>query len=184
VPRPLTTPSPPLADQDIHLEPLGAEHAAGLDALAEDDDVRRFTYVPSRPPAGFGEQWAERYVDGWRDGSRAGFAIVGSDGTFLGMAAYVRLDLDAREGEIGYIVAPTGRGRGVATRALRLLTDWGLDDLELERVELRIDVENGPSEIVAERAGYMREGVLRSRHFKEGLRCDLGIWSRLRDEKP
>jgi RimJ/RimL family protein N-acetyltransferase len=67
----------------------------------------------------------------------------------------------------------------VATRALRLLTQWGFEDLALVRVELRIDVVNTASEIVAARAGYAREGVLRSMYFKEGLRVDLGVWSRL-----
>jgi RimJ/RimL family protein N-acetyltransferase len=37
---------------------------------------------------------------------------------------------------------------------------------------------------VAERAGYRLDGVLRSKHFKEGLRTDLGIWSRLRSDVP
>ena len=34
------------------------------------------------------------------------------------------------------------------------------------------------------RAGYRREGVLRSVHFKEGRRIDLGIWSLLRSDEP
>ena len=49
----------------------------------------------------------------------------------------------------------------------------------MERVELRIDVENLPSVKVADRAGYVREGVLRSMHFKQGLRADIAIYSRL-----
>jgi RimJ/RimL family protein N-acetyltransferase len=91
----------------------------------------------------------------------------------------VHLDLAAREGEIGYMVAPAARGRGASARAVRLLTRWGFEELALERLELRIDVTNRASERVAERAGYRREGVLRNAYFKEGLRSDTGIWSRL-----
>ena len=65
---------------------------------------------------------------------------------------------------------------------LGLLTRWGFAELGLERIELRIDVENGASERVAERAGYTREGVLRSVAFKEGLRADVAVWSRLRSD--
>jgi RimJ/RimL family protein N-acetyltransferase len=65
-----------------------------------------------------------------------------------------------------------------------LLTRWGFDELGLERIELRIDSANAASVRVAERAGYCLEGVLRSKHFKEGLRTDLGIWSRLRSDVP
>jgi RimJ/RimL family protein N-acetyltransferase len=65
---------------------------------------------------------------------------------------------------------------------VRLLTDWGFEALGLERLELRIDVSNPASERVAERAGYVREGVLRSVWFKEDVRLDQGIWSRLRSD--
>jgi RimJ/RimL family protein N-acetyltransferase len=181
VPRGVTPPDPPLADDLIRLEPIGPEHADEMDELARDDDVRRFTYVPSAPPAGFGRRWADVYERAWADGSRAGFAIRGvDDGAFLGLGMFVSIDLEKRQGEIGYVVAPAARGRGAATRCLRLLAQWGLDELELERVELRIDVENAASARVAERAGFTRDGVLRSVSFKEGLRCDLGVWSRLR----
>ena len=91
----------------------------------------------------------------------------------------MKLDRDAREAEAGYIVAPAARGRGIAVRALRLLTDWSLQELGLERVELRIEVENEPSIRVAERAGFVREGVLRSVHFKQGLRANIAVYSRL-----
>jgi RimJ/RimL family protein N-acetyltransferase len=176
-------PDPPLADDVIRLAPLASEHDAGLEALALDGDVRRFTYVPSDPPPGFASGWRGRYEEGWRDGTRAGFAIESLDGELLGFAAFVRLDLADRQGEIGYIVAPPARGRGVATRMLRLLTEWGFGELGLERIELRIDVENAASERVAERAGYTREGVLRSVAFKEGLRADIAIWSCLRGDR-
>ena len=72
----------------------------------------------------------------------------------------------------------------MAGRALALLTGWGLDELGLERLELRIAVTNPASERVATRAGYTREGILRRVHFKEGRRVDLGVWSRLRGDEP
>jgi RimJ/RimL family protein N-acetyltransferase len=147
--------------------------------LSDDPDVVRFTRVPAGADETFVRGWVKRYEDGLEDGSRAGFAIRGRDGTFLGFAALVDLDLDRREAEIGYMVAPEARGKGVAARAVKLLTRWSFDELELLRVELRIDVQNPASESVARRAGYQRDGVLRNVHFKEGLRCDLAVWSRL-----
>ena len=184
MPRRVAPPDPPLADDTIRLEPITAADADDLDALARDDAVRHYASTPTDPPPGFGETWARVYTDAWRDGGRAGFAIRDARGgpAFLGIAVYVHLDPEAREGEAGYIVAPAARGRGVATRSLRLLTDWGFGELALERIELRIDVTNEVSEAVARRCGYTREGVLRSVHFKEGRRIDFGVWSRLRGE--
>jgi RimJ/RimL family protein N-acetyltransferase len=170
-----------MQDGEVRLVPLGSAHLEGLEALGRDPDVQRFTYVPSPWVEGFERKWLARYDQ--PNGQRAGFAIVDAgSGEFLGMAALVRLDEDASEAEAGYIVAPAARGRGVAVRALRLLTEWSLQELGLERVELRIEVENAPSIRVAERAGYVREGVLRSVHFKQGRRADIAVYSRLRTD--
>ena len=90
-----------------------------------------------------------------------------------------RIDRAAREVELGYMVAPSARGRGVATEALRLLTAWAFEKLGAVRAELVISTENEASKRVAERCGYQREAVLRSVHQKQGLRDDVEIWSRL-----
>ena len=184
VPRRLTAPTPDLTDDVIRLEPLtAATHAAEMLELTRDADVLRFTRVPAGADAAFAESWIGRYERGWEDGSRAGFAIVdANDGSFLGFAAVVALDLDAREAELGYMVAPQSRGRGIAGRAVDLLTGWCLDELGLERLELKIDPANTGSTKVAERSGYRLEGVLRNTHVKEGLRADVGVWSRLRQD--
>jgi RimJ/RimL family protein N-acetyltransferase len=178
----LRPPDPPLADDTIRLVPMEARHVPGVDARLEDADVRRHTRVPSEPPPGYGKTWLGRYEEGWRDGTRAGFAIEGHDGEFLGLGMVINIELQGRQAEIGYVVGRAARGRGIATRTLRLLTDWGFGELGLERIELWIDVENTGSERVAERAGYVREGVLRSYWFKEDIRGDFGIWSRLRTD--
>jgi RimJ/RimL family protein N-acetyltransferase len=150
--------------------------------MADDAGVVRFTRVPAGADETFVRGWIKRYEDGLGDGSRAGFAIRDHDGVFVGFAALVDLDLDRREAEIGYMVDPVARGRGIASRAVELLTRWSFEELDLIRVELRIDVQNSASESVARRTGYQRDGVLRNVHFKEGARCDLGVWSRLSND--
>ena len=50
------------------------------------------------------------------------------------------------------------------------------------RIELLISVDNPASKRVAERCGYVREGVLRSLHVKQDVREDTEIWSRLVDD--
>ena len=179
--KPLSAQS--LADDQIRLEPLAQGDVRELLALVADAEIVRFTRVPtSGVDAAWVSRWIGRYEEGWGDGSRAGFAIRGENGGLIGFAALVELDLDHGEAEIGYVVAPAARGRGVARRAVDLLTRWGFDELGLERIELRIDPENAGSVKVAERAGYRLDGVLRNVHFKEGARADVGVWSRLRTD--
>jgi RimJ/RimL family protein N-acetyltransferase len=173
-------PDPPLSYGSIRLDPLTQADAKDAWAMVQDEAIIRFTYLPTSADETFISHWIGRYERGWEDGSRAGFAIRGvDDRTYLGFAAIVHLDLENRQGEIGYMLAREARGRGAAAAAVELLTRWGFDELGLERLELRIDDANEPSKRVAERAGYRFEGVLRSLAFKEGLRTDTGIWSRL-----
>ena len=54
------------------------------------------------------------------------------------------------------------------------LTRWAFAELDPLRITLIIDVENGASSRVAERCGYVREGVMRSTHLKGDMRIDAG----------
>jgi len=167
----------------IRLEPLSAAHLEAVRALVADPEVLHFTRVPEPVPAGFPEQWLGRYEEGRREGSREAFAIEdAATAVFLGLALVPTIDREAQTAELGYIVASGARGRGVASEALRLLTDWAFSELGAVRLELLISVDNSASKRVAERCGYEREGVLRSIHLKQGVREDTEIWSRLAGE--
>jgi RimJ/RimL family protein N-acetyltransferase len=185
VPRGLRPPRAPLSDGVARLEPLDGRFVSDFEALTGDPDVIRFTRVPDQRTDGFAARWIDAYVSAWEDGSRAGFAIVDdADGAFLGMAGLVRIDSDMAEGEIGYIVAPEARGRGVAGRAIRLLARWAFDELGLMRIEAWIDVANEPSARVARRVGFTYEGIRRSVQVKEGKRVDMAVYSLLPGELP
>ena len=163
----------------LRLEPLGERHLDGIAELVADPEVLRFTRVPEPPPPGFARDWLARYEPGSGDGTRAGFAAVDAGGAFLGLALAPEIDAEAREVELGYIVAPAARGRGVATAMLRELTRWAFAEMGALRAYLLIDTGNVASQRVAERSGYVLEGVLRSMYLKQGRRSDQMIWSRL-----
>ena len=135
--------------------------------------------MPSPIPPDFVDTWLESTRQARAAGTREAFAIVDGDGAFLGWAGSPMIDRAARTVELGYMVTPAARGRGVATEALRLLTVWAFDELGMLRAELKIGAENGASKRVAANCGYAREAVLRSTYRKEKPRWDLEIWSRL-----
>jgi RimJ/RimL family protein N-acetyltransferase len=176
----LAQPTVPPADDVIALVPLGRTHLDPLEDLGADPLVQRVTRIPDPFGRAEAEWWLGLYERGWVDGSRAGFAVVDrSDGTFVGMIAFVTLRLDAAEAEVGYIVAPRARGRGIAVRALTLVSEWGFTALGLARIELRAELDNPASLKVAERCGYVREGVLRHVFLKGGRRGDMALYARL-----
>ena len=162
----------------MRLVPFGTEHLDALRAMLRDPDILRFTRVPEPPPDDFAETWLALYEDARENGTREAFAAVREDGELLGLGLVPTFDRDGREAELGYIVAPEHRGRGVGAAILRELTDWAFTQ-GIERAELFIDVRNPASEGVARRAGYVREGTLRSVHHTGGRRIAATVWSRL-----
>ena len=88
--------------------------------------------------------------------------------------------LDAERGivEIGYWVLPEARRSGIATRIARLLAEHAFA-LGVERVAAYVNVDNPASERVLERAGYTREGVVRSMPKPDGRRVDKTLFSLL-----
>jgi RimJ/RimL family protein N-acetyltransferase len=144
-----------------------------------DPDLLRFTRIPEPVPPGFARTWLERYEEGRRGGNREAFAVVEETGELLGLVMAPEIDHETATAELGYVVAPGARGRGVASEALRQLTEWAFGELGMHRLELLISADNPASKKVAERCGYVREGVLRSSYVKPGRREDTEIWSRL-----
>jgi RimJ/RimL family protein N-acetyltransferase len=161
----------------IRLTPFDERHLPGFEAMLTDPDVKRFTRLPVPTPPGFSRAWLGRYEQGRRDGTSEAFAIVDDADEFLGCAMAFGIEADEGKAELGYIIAPAARGRGVATEALRLVTDWGFTERGLLRLELLISVDNVASIRVAERCGYVREGVLRSLYVKQDVREDHELWA-------
>ena len=90
-------------------------------------------------------------------------------------------DWEAGQAEIGYWLFPHARGRGTATKTARFLAEYGFS-LGLERIEARVFVGNTASERVLERAGFRREGILRSLPRRRGGRHDMTLYSLLPGE--
>ena len=64
-----------------------------------------------------------------------------------------------RGGHIGYWIDEKVANRGIMTSAVRELTRYGLEELRLHRIEIALRPENAPSKRVAEKAGYLFEGL-------------------------
>jgi RimJ/RimL family protein N-acetyltransferase len=74
-------------------------------------------------------------------------------------------------------VGPDHRGHGYAAQALAGLARWARSDLRIPRLELYIEKWNIASVRTAERAGFEREGLLRSWQTVVGVRRDKWMYS-------
>ena len=115
----------------------------------------------------------------WTTETGASWAITLSTGELLGRMSLRAVDLQDGLAEIGYWVLPTARGRGVAPRALVLVSDWATGDLGLHRLELEHSTRNTPSCRVAQKARYPLESTKRSSALLEDGWHDLHLHVRL-----
>jgi [ribosomal protein S5]-alanine N-acetyltransferase len=85
--------------------------------------------------------------------------------------------------ELSYLIfGEEHSGKGYATEAVELLTEYLFARLRINRLQLNIHPNNQASRRVATKAGYVLEGVMRGCWFHGGEYQDLEIWSILRDE--
>ena len=141
-----------LTDGIVTLRPLREDDVPLIHEACQDPLIPRFTRVPSP----YTLEHAHAALE--NDGDEIRRGIVGADDRLLGLCSLLRFAPGGRTCEVGYWLAPWGRGRGVATRAVELICAWGFDTLGLERIELHAHTENAASRAVADRAGFTEFG--------------------------
>lgn len=181
-PRRDTAAFPPLGrphDGVVALRAFGEADLAFVARACDDPQTARFLPVPVPYTLADARAWALGIVPRERaDGQVLSVAVVDAmTDEPLGAVGLTRRG--PATAEVGYWTAPEARGRGTAVRATRLLTTWGAGALGLARVELLTALENTPSQRVADKAGFVREGVARSARTapRSQQRVDMVVWA-------
>ena len=147
----------------------------------QDPEVPRWTRVPDGYDETHAAEWATTAARLQESGEALPLAIADADtDEFLGSIGVQEIDREHGRCDIGYFLAPWARGRGVMTSAVRLMSRWAFENLPVERVQIKVQPQNAPSRAVAQRAGYVFEGVLRSYEEIKGRRRDMAVYSLLR----
>ena len=177
----LVPPNPPLSDGVVVLRPFDERDLAAIERTSHDAEIRRWFGPATRTAA----EVLARKRRGWQDGTAASFAICDAADPELCLGqVFVEREREGR-GLVGYSLLSEARGRGRATRAVRLVARWALSELELARLQLWTEPDNIPSQRVAERSGFRREGVLRSYiERRDGRRADAVFYSLLPSDLP
>lgn len=142
--------------------PIEPADANAITAACDEAEIARFIpAMPSPYTRADAEAWVERCAGVWRRGESYPFAIVEAEtGALLG-------SIELGGGSVGYWVAPGARGRGVATRALRLVCEWTAE----RPLRLMTHPDNVASQRVAEKAGFRRVGTTTDHpRFRDGTR--------------
>ncbi|HEY3953422.1 MAG TPA: GNAT family protein [Streptosporangiaceae bacterium] len=172
-----------------------------LRPVIEDDleMFRRFTVEPGLIGldwAGFrdAQQPARRFAaDGYlgTDNSRLIVEVTDPErtGPDRAVAGFVSFSAGLYSGaggywEIGIVLLPEWRGRGVGWRAQALLCDYLFAHTPAQRIQAATHAENVAEQKALEKAGFTLEGVIRAAEFRAGQWRDGCLYSRLRDDPP
>jgi RimJ/RimL family protein N-acetyltransferase len=116
-------------------------------------------------------RWIRSRAD-WSDGTHASWVLTDAKTQApVGALSLHKINHDNLSASIGYWTIKSARGRGFATRAVRMATEWGFDALGLQRIELIHAVANGASCAVATANHFSLEGTV-----KKGEKYGDGKW--------
>ncbi len=167
------------ADDDVRVGLLQSSHADALFQLQERNRDRLERWIPFMDSL--------RSVEDVRQFIRAGLERFGHErGLSAGiwwqeeLAGWIGMRVhEDGYGSLGYWISKEREGRGLVARAVSQLTGYSFEVLKLPRLEIRCESENTPSIAVAERAGFVREGLLHDAIKIHGVLRDLVLYARV-----
>jgi len=182
-----------LTDDELTLSPPTFADVEAISSACQDPAIARWTTVPSPYTTEHARGFVTHVTDAWALVHANPSAALEVEATWavreggprhapLGM---IGLRLEGHgSAEIGFWLAPAGRGRGLMTRAARLVIDAGFDPagFDLERIVWQAFEGNWHSWAVAWRCGFRFEGVVRRHTVQRGARRDSWVGTLLRED--
>jgi RimJ/RimL family protein N-acetyltransferase len=166
-----------LTDGVVVLRELRDGDRGAVLASMRDPLVARWLNMPEAPGDGDFDTLLRIARNGRASGDRLDFAVTEA-GFDVSLGAVIASRRHRDNYEVAYLAGADGRGRGLMTRAVRVLCDWLLAE-GVGRIEARTHPGNEPSQRLAERCGFTREGLERKSIWLHGRREDAIVWSLL-----
>lgn len=165
------------SEEKIILRPLREDDINAIYRACQDSTISAFTRVPYP----YDKEMAEEFVRGsdlsYRNHQGIVFAIE-KNGNFAGTIGLHGIQLSDHCAEVGYWIEKSQRGSGLCTAALKAVLAFSLDVLAFRRIEGMADFNNIASQRVMERAGMVRDALLRNRVTKpNGDQIDMVLFS-------
>jgi RimJ/RimL family protein N-acetyltransferase len=172
-------PSLTVSTPRLHVRPLVRQDAAGVTVTLADRQTQRWLPYPVGQGPTDGLAWCTELAEERRhSGTGDHYGIVRrEDDRLVGLLWTRRTDWMARSTEAAYAVSAEARGFGVAAEALDVLAIALLLEHDFQRIEMRVAPGNTASRRVAEKAGFVYEGLLRNAGHVHSGRVDLEMWS-------
>ncbi|UNK69299.1 GNAT family protein [Microbacterium sp. H1-D42] len=172
--------NPTIVGEWVTLRGYTDDDVALVASVVDDPLIPLITTVP---PGGDGHailEYIERQRSRASNGEGFQFVIVdNASGDSVGQVGLTFREPARARASAGYWIAPQHRRRGYAADALREVSRWAIQDLSVQRLELYVEPQNEGSIRTAEKAGYLREALLRSWMRVGSARVDMYMYALL-----
>lgn len=170
-----------LTDGVVVLREIREDDRAACLQTMRDELVARWLNMPRSPVDRDFDSLLRMAHNGRLTGERFDFAVTEA-GIDVSVGAVIASRRHRDNFEIAYLARADARGRGLMTRSVRLVCDWLFRE-GIGRLELRTHPDNEPSQRLAERCGFQREGRERMSIWLHGQRADAILWSLLPEDR-
>ena len=116
------------------------------------------------------------------DNKENGDYIIKLCDELVGYAGFYKTDEKNLTAEMAYYLNQEYVGRGIMTRAVKMLERVAFEDIGLNRIEMKIEPENTKSVAIPKRSGYHLDGILRATKLRAGKFRDGMVYSKLKSE--
>ncbi|MGL2964663.1 GNAT family N-acetyltransferase [Flavobacterium sp. RSB2_4_14] len=108
-----------------------------------------------------------------------GITIKGNP-KIIGLIGHYRIQPENHRAEIGYMILPEYNGKGITTEAIKVVVEYGFEQMHLHSIEAVIDPDNVASERVLQKNGFVKEAHILENELWEGKFWDTVIYSLLK----
>ena len=152
----------------------------------QDELIPRFTAMSADYSMAHALDYVQRTDASVRTQRELPFVIEygnGGDRAFAGAISFYSISVKTSVAALVYWMTASMRGKGIATIAAQMLTDFGFASIGFKRIEALVDKENIPSQKLLESAGYQREGLLKNKVSRDdGRQVDMYLFAALPEE--
>ena len=150
---------------------------------ASNPEVTRYLTWSPHPDLQYTKEYLVYIGDHYKLGDFFDWAIIlKEENKMIGTCGFTRFRFSHNAAEIGYVINPAYRGRGIADEAVRAVMRFGFRQLGLHRIEAKYIEGNEASRRVMEKVGMTFEGMRRDEMLIKGVYRNIGVCAILRDD--
>jgi ribosomal-protein-serine acetyltransferase len=171
-------------DDSLYMELINHQHAQAIFEMVDTNRTylaQWLTFVDKMTTVSFAENFVKSCLQKNTNGEEFAFVLVDHE-MIVGRIGVYNIDQENKIGEIGYWIVEHAQGRGIITRACKVLIDYCFTNLLLNKIAIKCATENIKSQAIPIKFGFKQEGIIREGELLNGKLVDLYLYALLNSD--